>query len=181
MKNQEHIVISEGRPPLLKLLLSTLAFSLSIFFLLLFFTGYNMLRPEYEYEKFQVSPLYMAIVLAGIGVLLAKNNSILIDRKLGRIKSQWQLGMFGFGQWKKLSPVAYVSVFKAHKSYSVNFNTRAPVRYEVNLWLKKGGRKRVYFNYNATVSLQMGKEIARFLKVDLWDATNPHEQKKVTL
>lgn len=179
MNKNYQLEISEGRPPLIQLIMAAFAFSLMVFFLILFFWGYNLLRPEYSYERFQIGSLYTAIIMAGVGVILAKNNSIVLDRKSSRIMKRWQLGPLSFGKWALLSPVDYISVFKAHKTYSINFDTRAPIRYEVNLWLKKGGRKRVYFSHEAEVALQMGMEIAGFLKVDLWNATDPHNKIKI--
>ncbi|WP_123803393.1 hypothetical protein [Maribacter sp. 4G9] len=121
----------------------------------------------------------MAIVMAGMGVLLSKSTSIVLDKANERLQTRWHIGRFGYGKWEELPPVDYISVFKAQKTYSINFDTRAPVRYEVNIWLRKGGRKRVYFSYDDDVALNMGIEIANFLKVDLWDATDPYNKTKI--
>ena len=179
LTNKDKLEISEGRPPVSQLIMGALAFSLLIFFLSIFITGHNLLRPEFVYQKFQVGNLYMAIVMAGMGVLLSKSTSIVLDKANKRLQTRWHIGRFGFGKWEELPPVDYISVFKAHKTRSINFDRKAPVRYEVNLWLQRGGRKRVYFSYDDEVALNMGVEIAKFLKVDLWDATDPHNKTKI--
>lgn len=179
MKNKDYLEIFEGRPPIIQLIMGALAFSLVLFFLIIFFTGQNLIRPEYSYEKYQLVNLYMAIVLTGVGVLFTKSNSIVLDRNKKRLQRRWHIGRLSFGAWERLPAIDYISVFKAKKTYSINFDTKAPVRYEVNLWLKKGGRKCIYFSFDDKVALGMGIEISKFLKVDIWDATDPHNKIKI--
>lgn len=161
------ILISGGKRSLLFRILSALAFSLSLFFLIIFFTGHNLLMPDLIYKKYQVEALYMAIILFPLGILYSRIKNIFLDVDSNRYMEQWQIGPIKMGKWEQMEEIDFVCVFKSKKA-------SGPDLYEVSIWFKSGRRKELFEYVQDEPAINLGKMIAKKLKRNFKDSSNPH-------
>ncbi|RYC52115.1 hypothetical protein DN53_09520 [Flagellimonas olearia] len=98
--------------------------------------------------------------------------SVHFDLKSKKYKMEYSVGPIHIGRWKKLPEVKYVSVFKQPK-------TNGEFTYDVNLWYANNRHFNVYENSFMEPSYNMGLHIAKSLRVDLLDATDPYDKKWV--
>lgn len=151
-------------------ILSALAFSLSLFFLIIFFAGHNPLMPDLIYKKYQVGALYTAIILFPLGILYSRTKNVFLDVESNRYMEQWQIGPIKMGSWEEMEEIDFVCVFKSKKA-------SGPDLFEVSIWFKSGKRKELFEYIHDEPVLNLGKMIAKKLKRDFKDSSNPHNPK----
>nr|WP_299214690.1 hypothetical protein [uncultured Allomuricauda sp.] len=132
--------------------------------------GQNLLRPDLIYQKYQVGALYTAIILFPVGILYGRTKNVLLDVDSNRIMEQWRIGPIKLGKWKHLEEVDFVCVFKSRK-------VSGPDLYELSLWFKSGKRKELFEYVLDEPAINLGKEVAKKLKKDFKDSSDPHNPK----
>ena len=167
---QQPIQIAEGKRPLLYVFLSAPAFSLALFFLIIFFFGVNLLKPDLSYPKFQTTFLYVTIILIPIGILYGRTRNVYLDFETNRLREEWQLGPFRYGKWEDLEPIDFVNVFRPKK-------VSGPEMYEINLWFKSKRRKELFELSDKNEAIQLAQTIAKKLRRDFKDSSDPHNPK----
>lgn len=168
MKNENYLIISEGSRPIFHTIMASIAYLLTIAVLIIFFTGYNIFKPELMYEKYHPGSLAGAIIICASGIQFSRIRNIIFDLKRNRINLEWQVGPFKFGKWEDLDEISYVSVFGSKYRNSTKF--------EVNLWFDSNRRKSIYTSFDPDTVLVIAKEIAKKLKIDFLNSTEPHEK-----
>lgn len=171
---KKSVIISEGARPFWQLIVGALFFTLAGLFLIMFFTGYELLPKQGNPERWDFKTLILFYACTLQGVLFAGVKNVLLDLKNMKYKMQLQVGPIKTGYWKKLPTIDYVSVFKQpRKDKSEIFKT--------NLWYSKNKHLTIYTSFNQEAAFKMGEAIARALKVELLDATISNNYKWVDI
>ncbi len=133
------------------------------------FFGYEPFLNRSVNATGDLSLFYIAVLCVSQGILFSVVKNIHFDLNQKKLKEEYQVGPIKIGNWKNLPEIEYVSVFRQAKA-DANFI------YEVNLWYKRNRHFNVYQNTHLNTVMLMGKNVARILNKDLWDATVPQKE-----
>lgn len=174
MERRSKFIISEGLRPMWQTFVAAAFYTLTIILLAMFFFGYELFPEEGMDSRWNFRVFYIAIACAAQGVLFSSVKSIFFDLDNQKIKEEYRVGPLGFGRWKNVPKIEYVSVFRQLK-------VNGSYTYEVNLWLKGNRNFTIYETGHLATTFAMGESTAKALKVDLLDATVPNDFKWVDL
>lgn len=122
------------------------------------------------YEKYQTNVLYTAIILFPLGMLYSRVKNVFLDVHSNKYMEQWQIGPIKMGKWESMGEIDFVCVFKSKK-------VSGPDLYEVSIWFKSGRRKELFEYTEGGAAVDLGKTIAKKLKKDFKDSSDPHNPK----
>jgi hypothetical protein len=163
---KERVIISGGKRPFWQILIAAALFTGIGWLVFGFFISFNNAASSNNWRG-KVAFLEAAIFLLPVAIGFSAVKDIYFDLSKNRYKEKICFGPIGFGRWKPLPTIEYVSVFRQP-------NANGSYIYETNLWY---GRNR-HFNLLESESkaevMEMGKAIAKILRVDLLDATVPN-------
>jgi hypothetical protein len=164
--NDFELIVSEGKRPLWKTILSATCFTVMIFWLLAdIFALFN-------FEITEKLGLHLAEDLKGItyffagGVCFGLQKDILIDIDTNKLISHYHIGMFSKRQITKAPEIEYVAVFKNAKE-----------QFEVNLWYKGNKHYKMYVFDEKAAAMEFAEHVAAKLKIDHLDATEKGNSK----
>lgn len=158
---------------MLHLVLASICFTLAIILLAMFLFEYDPFPKKGHTSKSGLN-FYVFFYLLAQGIFFSKVKNIHFRLEENKYKEEYCVGPFRLGKWKDLPKTEYVSVFKQLKENDDYI-------YRTNLWYSRNKHYVIYENLDLDISLEMGKAIAKTLKVDLYDATEPHDGKWVNL
>ncbi|EAQ99765.1 hypothetical protein [Maribacter sp. HTCC2170] len=171
--DNKNVIISEGNRPLWQRIIASLIYTCIIVFLILFFTNFNF-TTNTKILKSSFSLLELAIVLLPTALAFSVVRDWHFDLDNKKYKIDYSLGPIGFGKWKPLPQIDYVSVFKQPKE-------NGDYIYEANLWYQKNKHFNILESDNLESVFEMGKRVAQILNVKLLNATIPNAHKWVEL
>lgn len=171
---KDGFIISEGERSIFQLILASFFFTMGIILLLLYFFGINLFDLNNNYKKWIIGNLEIGLFAFVQGVVFSMVRSIYFDLNYNRYKIVYSVGPISIGKWKELPKVDYVSVFRQPK-------TDGNYTFDVNLWYANNRHFNVYENNIVEHSYDMGYQIAKSLKVDFLDATDPHNKKWIEI
>ena len=159
--------ISEGKRPFWQILIAALFYIGALVSLYFFYETFSL---EVSNKKivayFDIFELTIILFMAGISFSVVKDYQF--DFKNNQYKIIHRVGPIKVGQWRTLKSLDYISVFKKNES-----------KYLVNLWYNKNKHFNLSAQNKADTAIFMGKELAKKLKIELYDATDPHNPKWV--
>lgn len=157
--------ISEGTRPFWQILIAALFFTGSLASLYFFYETFSLDIANKKiiayFEIFQITG-----ILFSVGVSFSVVKDYQFDFKNSQYKIIYRIGPIKVGKWRSLKSLDYISVFKKSES-----------KYLVNLWYNKNRHFQISTYTNEGSALFAGKQLAKKLKVDLLDATDPHNSK----
>ncbi len=159
--------LSEGTRPLWQLLIAALFFTAALVSLYIFYATMRIDEVNKQFiAYFEILQITGILFVAGTGFSVVRDYQF--DFKNKQYKIIDRIGPLKYGQWKVFKSLDYISVFK-----------KGETKYLVNLWYNTNKHHNFYIHDNANTALEIGKELAKKLKIDLLDATDPHKSKWV--
>lgn len=166
---QNEILISQGNRPYWQIIIAALFFTGMLIFLYYFFITFNIYESTKK-VKSSISFLEIAIFLFAGGVSFSIVRDYHFNFKEKKYKILFCVGPVQIGSWKKFKNLEYISVYKNKKN-----------AFEINLWYDKNRHFNLSHQNKADAALFMGKELSKKLKIDLLDATDPHNKQWVDI
>lgn len=174
--NDKNIIISEGKRPIWQISIALLCYAgaVTLFIMIIVDSKFSSIRDA----KNTFALLGFSIVLFSLGLRFSLIQNILFDIKNKRFKKEFDIGFTKLGKWKQLPNLEYISVFKQDTSSDSDGDGRKTrgIIYNVNVWHQTSKHFTIYSNHYPDPALEMGKHIATSLKIDLLDATDPHNR-----
>ena len=159
--------ISEGKRPLWQIIIAALLYTGALVSLYFFYETFSLnVSKKRIVAYFEILEITGVLFLAGVSFSLVKDYQF--DFKNKQYKIIHRVGPIKVGQWRTLKSLDYISVFKKNES-----------KYFVNLWYNKNKHFKLFAHNKADAAIFMGKELAKKLKIELYDATDPHNSKWV--
>lgn len=158
MKNKE-VYISNGKRPILHLIIAAACFTACTVIAYLFFTDANLIKKNKDYGGFA----YVFFFVFMMGVRYSQVIDYEFNFENMEYKKIYTYGFIKFSKRFNFQKLKYVAVFK-----------NADDSYEINLWHGKNKRFMISLYDNPKVALRNASYIADKLQLDVWDATNPH-------
>lgn len=171
--NNKQTIISEGKRPMVHLVLASLCFTLAFILLAMSLFEYDPFPKKGYTFKNEFNPFIFFYLMAQ-GIFFSKVKNIHFRLEENKYKEEYCVGPFKLGKWKELPKIEYVSVFRQLKENDDHV-------YRTNLWYGRNKHYAIYENLDLDTSMAMGKAIAKTLKIDLYDATKPNNPKWVTV
>jgi hypothetical protein len=163
---KERVIISGGKRPFWQTLIAAGLFTVIGYLFFSFFTSLHIGLSNKQLRG-GLSLLELALFLLPIAVGFSAVKDIYFDLSNNRYKEKICFGPFGFGSWKPLPTIEYVSIFKQPKANGTFI-------YETNLWYGKNRHFNLLESDSKVEVMEMGKIVAELLGVDLLDATVPN-------
>lgn len=164
---QDEILISEGNRPWWQRVIAAICFTGMFVFLYYFLITFNIYDSD---DQIRDSSYFVVLTFYALsfGLSFSIVKDYHFDFEAHRYKIIFRVGPVKVGHWKRFQNLEYISVFKNGKDI-----------FEINLWYNRNKHFNL-FNYDdAEDALYAGKQMAVKLKIDLFDATNPHNSKWV--
>ncbi len=159
--------ISEGTRPFWHIILAALFFTGAFFSLILFYETFTLeMNKKNVRSYFDILELVMLLIIFGISFSLVKDYQF--DFKNNQYKIISRIGPVKIGRWQSFKSLDYISVFK-----------KDDYEYIINLWYNTNKHFSFCISNNSEKALKIGSELSKKLKIDLLDATNPHNKKWV--
>lgn len=157
--------ISEGIRPLWQTIIAALFYTAALVSLYFFYKTFSI-----DFSKKKVIAYFdifeITSLLFSVGVSFSVVKDYQFDFKNKQFKIIYRVGAIKIGKWRALKSLDYISVFKKNES-----------KYFVNLWYNKNKHFKLSIHNTAEDAITMGKELAKRLKIELLDATDPHNSK----
>ncbi len=158
-KSEFELIIREGKRPWWKLALSTIFFTLLLYYL------YDNILSVYffptEGTGIRVArSLYDMVFLFGMGVVNAMETDILIDTDQDLLITRYRVGPIAVSRRNSVPKLEYVSVFAAQ-----------PEVFEVNLWYEGNRHFKMYKFDDRKQAFELAHKVAARLDIDILDAT----------
>lgn len=167
--DENDIYISQGNRPLWQIVLAALLFTGMFIFLYYFFITFNIYN-SVKRVKGSLHFLQIAIFLFVGGVSFSIVRDYHFNFKERKYKILFCVGPIRIGSWKRFENLEYISVFKNSKNL-----------FEINLWYNRNKHFNISTYPKNDFALLAGKELAKKLNIDLFDATDPHNGKWVEI
>lgn len=164
---QNEILISQGNRPFWQIILAALFFTGMLICLYYFFVTFNIYESTKKVRS-SISILEIAIFLFAGGISFSIVRDYHFNFKEKKYKILFCVGPIKLGSWKKFKNLEYISVFKNSKK-----------KFEINLWYDRNRHFKLSIHNKADGALFLGKELAKKLRIGLYDATDPHNSKWV--
>ncbi len=164
---QKEILISQGNRPFWQIILAALFFTGMLINLYFFFNTFNIYESTKKVRG-SISYLEIAIFLFGGGISFSIVRDYHFNFKEKKYKILFCVGPVKIGSWKKFKNLEYISVYRNKKNF-----------FEINLWYDRNRHFNLAIQNKADIALIIGKELAKKLKIELYDATDPHNPKWV--
>ena len=166
-KRTMDVHISEGTRPIWQTFIAAMLYTAALvslyFFYKTFYIDLENKRIEYYLDILEITAILFS---AGIGFSVVKD--YLFDFKNKQYKIIFRVGPFKIGKWYNFRNIDYIYVFKKNES-----------EYLVNLWYNTNKHFKLSMHNKADIAVFVGRELAKKLKIDLLDATDPHNSKWV--
>ncbi len=161
--------ISEGSRPMWQIIIAALFFTAALVSLYLFYVTSTI---DTNHKKIIIywEILGIATTLIGAGISFAVVKDYQFDFKNNQYKIIYRIGPIRVSEWRKFQSLDYISVFKKSDS-----------KYLVNLWYNKNKHFNFGMSNKSETALNIGSELSKKLKLDLLDATDPHNSKWVAI
>ena len=154
---KESVIISEGERPIWQIIIASIFFTISIFFISnIFISG---IKSEAGLAN-SIRSIFLSIITFLMGLKYSTKSIMFFDLKNKKYKNQYSVGPIKVGKWKELLLLEYVSVFKNGKGI-----------FEINLWYKGNNHFNIYNYFDQEEAFEMGYYIANQLNIKLLDAT----------
>lgn len=161
--------ISEGTRPLWQIIIAALFYTAAFVSLYLFYETFTLdLNQKRITAYFDIFKITGILIMLGISFSLVKDYQF--DFKNNQYRIIKRVGPFRLGRWQNFQSLDYISVFKKNES-----------KYVVNLWYNKNKHFSFGMSNRPETALYIGSELSKKLKIDLLDATDPHNSKWVTI
>ncbi|WP_294733913.1 hypothetical protein [uncultured Flavobacterium sp.] len=179
---EKDIIISESKHSMLQIIVGALCCTGAVTLFIMMIVDDSDFSDK-KATKTSLGMLILSITLLVQGLRFFSIQNILFDIKNKRFKKELGIGIWKFGKWKSLPDIEYISVFKQDTSSDSDGDGRKTmgIIYNVNVWSQGSKHFTIYNNYDPEPALEMGKNIAIRLDIDLLDATIPQEKKWVEL
>lgn len=160
-KKKIDLIVSEGKLPLWKAIISSALITLSIS--IIFYTFHKIYQVGFNNlsVKFPASMIKLIVLSAGSGISLAITKTILIDIENDKLISRYSIGFFSKDVLSKTPRLEYVSVFLEPTNE----------QFEVNLWYNKNKHYKMFVFEKKEDAFEFGKMVSCKLNIDLLDAT----------
>lgn len=159
---ENHIIISESDRPFWQMPLAALCFTLAVALIIMQFS--NLEISNNGIRKVARSIELIAILIA-LGVRYSSKKNVYIDLKKMLFRPTFEVGPLKLGKWTQIKSPEYISVFQSQTAY------------EINLWYQTNKHLELYKRDNYVDALRMAFELSEELKIDLLDATDPHNSR----
>ncbi len=157
--------ISEGIRPLWQIIIAALFYTGAFVSLYLFYETFSLdINQKRLIAYFDILQLTGILIVLGISFSVVKDYQF--DFKNNQYKIIHRIGPIAFGQWQNFKSLDYISVFKKNES-----------KYLINLWYNRNKHINFGRSNNVETALYIGGELSKRLKIDLLDATDPHNSK----
>lgn len=153
-KKEQNVYISQGVRPIWHLIIAAACFTAVFFFVYLLFKGFNP------------NLIVFAIILFTYGIRFSMVVNYLFDIQNKRYKIERTIGFLKISKWKDFRNLKYISVFKKREDL-----------FEINLWYNKNKHFTIVVYSDGKAAIEAGNIIAKKLKIDLVDASDPHNSK----
>ncbi|WP_274474820.1 hypothetical protein [Mangrovimonas aestuarii] len=163
------VIVSERRKPLLYRVISALLFTIGFGLLIYYFIYTNWVHNDYRVDA---SVIRVVIGALGLGAFFGHTRCVFIDLKEHKFRETIAIGPLKFGTWKTINNPEYISVFRQPLVTGEHI-------FEVNLWYDRNKHWQLYEKPYSSEAFEIGYEISEQLKIDLLDATDPHNRKWV--
>ncbi|KXN98162.1 hypothetical protein LS48_12940 [Aequorivita aquimaris] len=164
---QKEILISQGNRPFWQIILAALFFTGMLICLYFFFNTFNIFESTKKVRN-SLNFLTVAIFLFGGGISFSIVRDYHFNFKEKKYKILFCVGPVKIGSWKSFKNLEYISVYRNKKNF-----------FEINLWYDRNRHFNLAIQNKADIALIIGKELAKKLKIELYDATDPHNPKWV--
>lgn len=164
----KNLIISEGNRPFWQIIVATLCYTLAAILLAMFFFGYQPLSEQSINATRDFSFLYIGVLCISQGILFSVVKNLHFDLGNRKMKEEYQVGPIKTGKWRNLPDIEYVSVFRQPKA-------DGSFIFEANLWYKGNKHFNIYQNTHKDTVMLMGTNVAKILRLRLWDATVPQQ------
>ncbi|MCB0452819.1 MAG: hypothetical protein KDC94_07985 [Aequorivita sp.] len=165
--DKNDVYISQGNRPLWQLVIAALCFTGMLVFLYLFFISFDFNGGEKQMKE-TFFLLEVAIYFFGGGITFSIVRDYHFNFNEKKYKILFCVGPVKIGSWQKFKNLEYISVYKNKKNI-----------FEINLWHDRNRHFNLAIQNKATAALIIGKELAKKLEIELYDATDPHNPKWV--
>lgn len=159
--------ISEGTRPLWQTITAALFYTGAFVSLYLFYETFsldiNKKRLTVYFDFLQITEI---LIVLGISFSVVKDYQF--DFKNNQYKIIHRIGSIRVGKWRNFQSLDYISVFK-----------KSETKYLVNLWYNRNKHFSFGMSNKPETALNIGSELSKKLKIDLLDATDPHNSKWV--
>jgi len=158
---KDEIIISQGNRPFWQNVIAALFCALTLTAIFLFFYNINSQTKQESVQRIMV-------IICAIGPALYYSilKSYHFDFKNNLYKREYSFLIFKKGKWENLPALQYVSVFEKRMNL-----------YEMNLWYKGNQHFKIYTLFEKEEAINVGKQLAKHLKLDLLDATVANDSK----
>ncbi|MEM6684859.1 MAG: hypothetical protein AAF617_03600 [Bacteroidota bacterium] len=158
---KDEIIISRGNKPLWQNIIAALFCALTITAIFLLFYNFNTQTKQESIQKI------MAIICAiGPALYYTISKTHHFDFKNRLYKREYSFLIFKKGKWEPLPALEYVSVFEKRMNL-----------YEVNVWYKDNQHFKIYTLFEKEEAISVGKQLAKYLQLDVLDATVANDSK----
>ena len=168
--DKKEIVVSQGKRPFWQIIIASLLFTLSFFFLFYGFYKFYLMglhEANTKVIKGNVSFFSLSIYAFLGGLHFSVYKTIFINTEKQKLKTQFSVGNIKVNYHSEVPELKYVSVFKNPNSDFI----------EVNLWYGKNKHFNVYNYENINEAMSFGLLFSNKLNIDLLDATEKGNSK----
>ncbi len=165
MKKKQEVIISQGNRPFWHNIIAAFFYTVVVFCIVFFFLDFEFsLRADYAVQQMDYIDIASS-ALAG-AFYFSVIQAYYFDFKNKQYKHESAYLIFKLGKWKPLPILEYISVFKKEEAV-----------YEVNLWYVRNKHFKIYRMFDEDEAMQVGKQLAASLNIDLLDATVANDSK----
>lgn len=172
MLKETRIIISQGKRPLLHLLIASVFYTFSFFLIFSLFYEINLKYLDFFFSKNWFEKVYILFFTIPIAINYSSLIFTHLDLEKKKIKKEFKIGFIKWGYWKKLPKIQYVSVYKT--SIKNDENTF----FEINLWFKENEHTTIYKTTEDFFEevYKIGFDVAKALNIKLLDATSDYSR-----
>lgn len=160
---------SQGRRPFWQTIIAAFFYTAAVVVLYLFYISSSI---DFGEKKIilPIQMLALPIILISIGIGFSIVNDYLFDFQNKQFKIIHNVGPIRWGKWRTIKSLDYISVFQ-----------KVEGKFQINLWYNKN-RHITFSVFRAYEdAMSAGKILAKKLRINLVDASNPRDSKWIEL
>lgn len=166
---KEEVIISQGHRPLWHNIMAAFFYTLVAFCIIFFFINFEF-SLESQYAIQQMDYIHIAVFALSGAFYFSIIQTYYFNFSDNTYKHERSYIFVKLGKWKTMPLLEYISVFKKEEGL-----------YEVNLWHLGNKHFKIYEMFDEEEAMNIGKQLATTLQLDLLDATVANDSKWIEL